>query len=382
MTAPVIIIGSGFAAYQLVKAIRRNNSQLPIHVFTADDGHDYNKPDLSHVVSKQQLAGDLIRLCGESMAESQNFVLHANTTVDEINTENRTISANGQCYSYSKLVLATGASTFVPKMAGSAVEAVITLNSLKEYESRQDELHLAKRVMVIGGGLIGTELAMDLASSGKHVVIVDPCESLMANMLPESISYQLAKKMRQQGTEIVLNSTVTELNAIPDQKGLLATLSSGRDMKIDCVISAAGLVPNVALAHQAGINVNRGVVVDSTLQTSAPDIYAIGDCAEINGKVMAYLQPALLSANALAKTLLGSETELVLPSMMVKIKTPLYPMQLGGRAVEGVQRWQVDIDEAGSTVQSFGKEDVLAGFVVTQEHVKQAFPLLKELSAN
>ncbi|MGF1703330.1 NADH:flavorubredoxin reductase NorW [Photobacterium makurazakiensis] len=382
MTSPVIIIGSGFAAYQLVKAIRRSDSQLPIHVFTADDGHDYNKPDLSHVASKQLLSGDLIRLCGESIAESQNFILNANTTVDVINTEQKTISANGVEYPYSKLVLATGASAFIPKMAGSAVESVITLNSLKEYESCQDELHLAKRIMVIGGGLIGTELAMDLASSGKHVVIVDPCESLMANMLPESISYQLAKKMRQQGTEIVLNSTVTELNAIPDQKGIKATLASGQDVSIDCVISAAGLIPNVALAHQAGINVNRGVVVDSRLKTSVPDIYAIGDCAEINGKVMAYLQPALLSANALAKTLLGQETRLVLPPMMVKIKTPLYPMQLGGSAVDGVQKWQIEIDEAGSCVQSFDKQDVLTGFVVTQERVKQAFPLLKELSVN
>ncbi|PSW19805.1 NADH:flavorubredoxin reductase NorW [Photobacterium sanctipauli] len=380
MTNPIVIIGSGFAAYQLVKAIRRIDNTIPIDVFTADEGHDYNKPDLSHAISNQQLAGDLIRSCGESVAESLNFRLHANTYIDAIDTERKCITSAERQYSYSKLVLATGANAFVPPMTGTAADTVITLNSLEEYEKHQDELHRAERVLVIGGGIIGSELAMDIATSGKQVVLVEPCESLMSGMLPDYIGYQLEKALKRQGAKVQTQDTVIALNRLSETDGIAVTLKSGREFIVDAAISAAGLVPNTSLANDGGITVNRGIVVDSTLQTSARDVYALGDCAEINGQVRAYLQPALLSANALAKTLLGQATQLVMPPMMVKVKTPKYPIQLGGSTISGVAKWQLDIDASGCSAKSYNEHGKLVGFVVTEEQTKQAFPLLKALS--
>ncbi|MGS0680383.1 NADH:flavorubredoxin reductase NorW [Shewanella sp. 125m-7] len=402
--APIIIIGSGFAAYQLIRAIRRSDPITAIHVFTADKGDDYNKPDLSHVFSKQQLASDLVRIAGSELAIELNFELHANTYVEEIVPSLQQICAAGKAYHYAKLVLATGASTVIPPMSGSAVDRVLTLNSLQEFQACQQELHQAERILVIGAGLIGVELSMDLASAGKQVITVDACDQLMANLLPEYIANQLAKQMQPLGVQLVLSNTVSRIDycansAIIENSEintpslnhtldlnyggeLQVELASGDTFRVDHVLCAAGLKPNTQLAKQAGLALNRGIVVDDYLQTSASDVFAIGDCAEINGQVLAYLQPALLSANALAKTLLGQATPLVLPAMLVKVKTPHYPIQLSGNAVKDVSRWQLDVDANGCSVKAFNTNGELQGFVVAKEHMASAFTLLKSLTTS
>lgn len=380
MSNPIIIIGSGFGAYQLIKTIRRTDQNIAISVFTLDAGDDYNKPDLSHVFTNQQSSDDLIRMSGEAFAAEYNISLHAYTEVDAIASDKQEIIVKGVAYPYAKLVLATGAKTFIPPMQGDATAQVLTLNSLSEFASAQQSLQDAQRVLVIGAGLIGTEIAMDLATSGKSVVVVDPSKDLMANMLPDLISSRLQKKMTESDINFALGKTILSLDK--SESGVCATLSSGDKHVIDCVISAAGLKANTQLAEKSGLTVNNGLVVDQQLQTSDANIYALGDCAEINGKVMAYLQPILLSANALAKTLLGQPTALKLPAMLVKVKTPQLPIQLSGNTVIGATSWQIDVDPQGCLVKAYNEAKEMIGFIVTEGHMKHAFPLLRELPAS
>jgi nitric oxide reductase FlRd-NAD(+) reductase len=380
MKAPIIIIGSGFGSYQLIKSIRRTDKQIAITVFTLDQGHDYNKPDLSHVFTNQQSSADLIRLSAEAFALENNITLHAFTEVEHIDSEQQVVFVKSVAYPYSKLVLATGAKTFIPPMLGNATDKVLTLNSLREFESAQLQLQKAQRILVIGAGLIGTEIAMDLNRSGKSVVVVDPNKSLMATILPDLVANALQKKMTEEGIIFEFGSTINSLNQT--DQGICATLSSANTHLVDCVISAAGLKTNVALAKKSGLKVNKGLVVNQQLQTSVQHIYGLGDCAEINGTVMAYLQPIMLSANALAKTLLGQPTDLKLPAMLIKVKTPQMPIQLGGNTVIGVASWQVDIDAQGCSVKAYNEQKEMVGFIVTEGHMKKAFPLLRALPAN
>jgi nitric oxide reductase FlRd-NAD(+) reductase len=380
MSAPIIIIGSGFAAYQLIKTIRRTDQQQPISVFSLDAGDDYNKPDLSHVFTQQQNSTDLIRMTGEAFAAEYNVTLYAFTQVDSIDSEQQQIFANGVAYPYTQLVLATGAKTFIPPMQGDTLTEVLTLNSLGEFEHAQKPLQDAQRVLVIGAGLIGTEIAMDLASSGKEVLVVDPCHELMATMLPDFVANKLQKKMADLGVVFGLGNTVNSLNK--NASGISVILSNGDKQQVDCVISAAGLKANTDLALKSGLTINNGLVVDQYLQTSAKNIYALGDCAEINGSVMAYLQPIMLSANALAKTLLGQPTTLSLPAMLVKVKTPKMPIQLSGNTVIGVASWQAVFDSQGCVIKAYDEEQKMVGFVVTEGQMKQAFMLLRELPIN
>jgi len=378
MKKALIIIGSGFASYQLIKTIRRSDKNLPISVFTLDAGHDYNKPDLSHVFSKQQTSRDLIRQSGDEFASENNITLNAFTKVDSIDTNKQEITVKGVKHAYCNLVLATGAKTFIPDAKGNATNEVLTLNTLHEFEAAHSTLRKSNTVLLLGAGLIGTEIAMDLASSGKNVVVVDPSNSLIANMLPVLIAEKLQKKMVEAGIRFELNKTVYALNHNEDK--IAVTLSTGEVLRVDCVISAAGLKANTGLAKQSGIEVNKGIKVNALLQTSARHVYALGDCAEINGKVRAYLQPIMLSANALAKTLLAQPTELTLPAMLIKVKTPLMPIQLGGEPVLDVNSWQVDIDAQGYSLSAYNEQKETVGFVVTEGHMKNAFPLLRKLS--
>ncbi|MCY9879303.1 FAD-dependent oxidoreductase, partial [Vibrio natriegens] len=188
MQTPIVIIGSGFAAYQLVKTVRRMDAHIPIQIFTTEDGAEYNKPDLSHVFSRKQTASDLVIKSGDVFAKENNIELFANTKVEKVDVYTQQVTANGQVYPYGKLVFATGAKAFVPPMNGDGVRDVLTLNSLQEYQAAETHISRAKRVLIIGGGLIGVEIAMDLANSGKNVTVIEPNTRLLANLIPEFIA--------------------------------------------------------------------------------------------------------------------------------------------------------------------------------------------------
>ncbi len=379
MSAPLIIIGSGFAACQLVKTLRRKQSDQPIALFTTGSGDEYNKPDLSHVFTRQQKADDLISQTGADFAAQHQVDLFAHTRVESIDVQSKTITANGICYPYSALVLATGASTFVPKLEGDASQAIITLNSLDEYRQSAQKIEMAKRVLIMGGGLIGTELALDLSTSGKQVQVLEPGAQLMESILPPFVSTMLEKQLHKEGVKVDCHSYAT---AMCQRDGTFEVTSNrGVIYQTDCVISAAGLRPNIRLASQAGLEVNRGVVVDKQLKTSAESVYAIGDCADIDGKVMAYLQPIVLSANTLAATLLNESATLAMPAMMVKVKTPSYPIQIGG-SHDANSHWKIELSPQGMTARAYNDQQRLTGFVVTSDNINQAFPLLREVQTS
>ncbi|CAM4289844.1 NADH:flavorubredoxin reductase NorW [Vibrio neonatus] len=376
---PITIIGSGFAAYQLVKTLRRFNAEVPIRVITADEGHDYNKPDLSHVVSKQQSPADLITATASEFVEQQNIELCAEHFVSNIDTEQKVVVANDNSFAYSSLVLATGAKPFVPPIDGLKESQPITLNSLQEFAQYEARLNKAKSVMVIGGGLIGVEISMDLASANKKVTLAEPSARLMSNQLPELIALKLDQSMRSMNVDLKLGQGVKQVSKT--DAGFVLLLDNDDVVNVDEVIVCTGLIPNTILAKDAGISTNRGICVDDAMQTSCEGIYALGDCAEQNGQVRAYLQPTVISASSLAKTLLGERTSVVLPNMMVKVKTPSYPIQIGGTTLESaVNRWNLDVQADGIVAKAFNEEDVMIGFVATKEKTKQAFPLLRELS--
>lgn len=242
MSNPIMIIGSGFAAYQLVKALRRSDKQTLITVITTDDGHDYNKPDLSHVFTNKHMADALIRQTADNFAQDNEITIYTQTKVEMVDRHAQNVTTTkGDVLSYSKLVLATGASTFIPAMNGSAAKEVITLNSRIEYQAAQHKLDQAEHVLIIGAGLIGTELAMDLSTSGKTVSVVDPCDSVMQTMLPDAISAPLQKKLTQDGVKLHLNNTVQALEQT--DFGIEVILSSGEQFLVDSVISASGSSP-------------------------------------------------------------------------------------------------------------------------------------------
>ncbi|MFA0015094.1 NADH:flavorubredoxin reductase NorW [Vibrio lentus] len=383
----IVIVGGGFAALQTIKMVRKLDQDIAITMITADAGVEYSKPNLSHAFSQAQTPEALSIHNAQQLAEQYNVVIKTKALVSEVDTEQQCVHVDGQIIHYSKLVLATGATPFIPPAEGLKRSATITLNSLEEFEKHKAQVDDAQRITVIGGGLIGVELAFDLQTAGKDVTIIEPASYLLNNLVPPFVSLELERELRKAGVTFETDSAVCRATYLPD--GVRLQTTSSRLIRTDIVIAAAGLRPNTQLATQAGIEVNKGIVVDNTMRTSAENVYAIGDCAEIEGRVMAYLQPAILSANVLAKQLaMGKgeiktgEVKLSLPHIITKVKTPSYPIQLAGRDIQTAQSWETRFDPKGIIAKGFNEDDQLVGFIVTGEHIKAAFPLLKELQAS
>ena len=376
MSSGILIIGSGFAARQLVKNLRKQSADIPLTLIAADSMDEYNKPDLSHVISLGQAADEMTRQTAGDFAEQYQLSLFPNTRITAIDAQAHTVSSGDKQWHYDKLVLATGASSAVPPVPGH--ELMLTLNGQQEYRACEARLRDAQRVLIVGGGLIGCELAMDFCRAGKAVTVVDNAASVLASLMPPEVSSRLQHKLTDMGVHLLLNSQLQSL----EQRGntVRATFDRQRTLEADVVVAAAGLRPETALARCAGAEVNRGVKVDRCLQTSQPDIWALGDCAEIDGQLMPYLQPIQLSAMALAKSLLGNATPLNLPPMLVKVKTPALPMQLAGETRRRDLQWQITADVEGMVARGCDTTGALRAFAVSEARMPEAFGLLKSLS--
>ncbi|MDK9366273.1 NADH:flavorubredoxin reductase NorW [Lelliottia wanjuensis] len=375
MSHGIVIIGSGFAARQLVKNIRKQDTNVPLTLIAADSMDEYNKPDLSHVISQNQCADDLTRQTAGEFAEQFNLRLFPHTWVTDIDASARVVKSKDQQWQYDKLVLATGASAFVPPVEGR--ELMLTLNSQQEYQACETRLRNAQRVMIVGGGLIGTELAMDFCRAGKAVTLVDHAASILSALMPAEVSSRLQHRLTEMGVHGLLKSQLQSLTET--ENGIRATLDRNRSVEVDVVIAATGLRPETALAQRAGADIHRGVKVDSYLQTSQPDIYALGDCAEINGQVLPFLQPIQISAMYLAKNLLGVNAPLKLPAMLVKVKTPELPLHLAGETQRQNLNWHIAIEPQGMVAKGIDGDGQLRAFVVSEDRMKEAFALLKSL---
>ncbi|MFL7046294.1 NADH:flavorubredoxin reductase NorW [Vibrio cyclitrophicus] len=376
----IVLVGAGFAALQTIKMIRKTDPNIAITIVTADAGIEYSKPNLSHVFSQAQTPQQLAINTAQQLAELHNVVIKTNVWVNEINTEQQFIVAGDDIIPYSKLVMATGAAPFIPAAEGLSAQATITLNSLEEFEKHKAQIDAAQRITVIGGGLIGVELAFDLQTAGKSVTVIEPASYLLGSLVPPFISLELERELRKAGVTVETDALGSHATYLAD--GVRLQTTSSRLIKTDVVIAAAGLMPNTALAQQTGMAVNRGIIVDEAMRTNIKNVYAIGDCAEIQGRVMAYLQPAILAANVLAKQLTTGEGKLSLPHIMTKVKTPSYPIQLAGRDIQTAQSWETRFDPKGIVAKGFNEANQLVGFIVTGEHTKAAFPLLKELQTS
>ncbi|WP_419245921.1 NADH:flavorubredoxin reductase NorW [Serratia sp. NFX21] len=377
MNPGILIVGSGFAARQLVKNLRRQDGEVPIRLIAADSCDEYNKPELSHVFSLNQTADALTRQSFGDFAEQFQLTVHPHTRITAIDTRQKMVRSAEQVWHYDKLVLAIGAAAIVPPVPGH--ELMLTLNSQQEFRDSQLTLLQAQRVLILGGGLIGCELAMDMCRAGKQVTLVDKSGSLLSGLMPVEASCRLQHALQQMGVELLLNQQLGALTQ--HDEGIQATLSNGRQLWVDAAIASVGLRPNVGLARQAGLQINRGIQVNNRLQTSQVDVYALGDCAEIEGQLLPFLQPIQFSAMTLAKNLLGAAEAVKLPAMLVKVKTPSLPLQLAGETRRQDLSWTIVAEPQGMIAKGFDQHQQLRAFIVSEDHMKLAFGLLKELNA-
>ena len=340
MTHPIIIIGAGLAGWTTAREFRKLDPTTPLLLITADAGDFYAKPSLSNALAQGRGPAQLVSTPAAKMAASLNVTLQAQTRVLAIDPANRVVSTPHGEFRYGQLVLATGAQPIRLPLAGDAAHEVLSVNSLDDFalfharltaqSADTPEAAPAKRVLIMGAGLIGCEFANDLAASGHQVTVVDPSAGPMAALLPPDASAQLRTALTAQGVNWHFGSTVQSVQhtngATP---ALHIVLSNGPPARVDIVLSAIGLRADTTLAQAAGLACERGIVVNTTLQTSAAHVYALGDGAQYasaGSRTLPYVMPIMQAAKALAATLAGRPTEVLFGLMPVAIKTPALPI--------------------------------------------------------
>ncbi len=293
---PIVIVGTGLAGYSLAREIRKQDKEIRIVMVTADDGVSYSKPMLSTGFTKGKDAEGLAQAATEAMAEQLNLELLTYTTVTGIDTDGRRLLLGDDSLSYSKLVLAWGADVIRLTIPGDGQERVFPINDLGDYRAFRKALKPGSRVAIMGAGLIGCEFANDLRNGGYEVEVIAPSDAVMPSLLPPVAANAVQQELESLGVRFHLETVVERVE--PAEPGVTLFLANGEKLQADIVISAVGLRPRIQLARAAGIDTGRGITVNRVLETSAQDVYALGDCAEVDGHVLLYVMPLMACARA------------------------------------------------------------------------------------
>jgi len=377
MTSPLVVIGTGLAGYNLVKEFRKLDADREVIMLTSDDGRQYSKPMLSTGFSKGKDADGLAMNDAGAMAEQLKCEIRTFQNVTGIDAEAKTVSIGEDVVAYGQLVLALGAAPIELPISGG--EFALHVNDLMDYDKFHKALEGKKSVTVIGAGLVGTEYAHDLASAGYQVNLVAPDAQPLTRLIPDDCGQALIPSLQELGVTLYMGQTANEI--VKHDDGFSVVLADGTTLDCDVVLSAVGLIPRTDLAQSAGLNVARAIEVNRLMQTSDESIFALGDCAAVEGLNLLYVLPLMTGARALAKTLSGTETPLKYGVMPVQVKTPSLPIVTCPPAAGTAGEWHLEGQTPHLKALFKDSDGKLLGYTLTGDCVAEKMALNKELPA-
>jgi rubredoxin-NAD+ reductase len=378
-SAAIVIIGSGLAGYTVIREIRKLNKEIPITLITKEPGYFYSKPMLSTALASKKDTAQLVSTTADGMATQLELNILSETDVKAIDSNKQIIGTNKGEITYGKLILALGADQIRLPLQGNAVNEVLTVNDLEDYAKFRNAINGKKKVAILGAGLIGCEFANDLVLGGYEVDVIDLAPQALGRLIPEMAANDLQNKLSAAGVRWHFNTTVHSIDRLSDQLNI--TLANGKVITSDVVLSAVGLKPRLDLAKASGIATGIGIQVNRELETNVPHIYALGDCAEVEGLVLPYVMPIMQAARALAVTLTGQRTALTYPAMPVMVKTPALATIVSPPAKGAAGQWKTNPVEGGLEARFESADGKLLGFVLMGAATAQRSALTKELPA-
>jgi len=304
VSEPLVVVGNGMATARLVDELAKVAlGRYAIAVIGDEPRLAYNRVLLSSVLAGETASHD-IELRPASWWRDRGVTLKYGCRATEIDVGRHELKiANEESVSFSRLVVATGSTPLRLNVPGSDLAGVHTFRDSRDVDLLLTLAAQKKRVVVVGGGLLGLEAAYGLAKAGASVTLIHLMDRLMERQLDAPAAELLKTLVERKGIKVLLNANTARLHGATRVDGV--ELTDGRRIEADAVIFAAGIRPNVALAKDAGIAVGRGIVVDDHLQTAAPEIFALGECAEHRGICYGLVEPAYEQARVLAQHLAG-----------------------------------------------------------------------------
>ena len=414
---PLLILGTGLAGYTLAREFRKLDQTRPLVLVTADDGSAYAKPNLSNALANARSAEALVQSDAAGMATQLQARVLTRCRVITINTEAQRVHVvpmdnrqtdvacathpSIEIIDYAQLVLALGAEPLRLPIAGNAADHIRSVNDLEDYRAFRDALSRCTapaRVAILGGGLIGCEFANDLAIAGHAVQVIDIAPQALGRLLPSDLpgavrgpAQALQQALQQTGVQWHLGRSLKTIQHSATASTLELQLDNGDCLEADLVLSAVGLAPRTALAASAGLQVGRGIVTNHCLQTSARHVYALGDCAEVNGMLLPYVMPIMHGARALAATLASYQDtndsvqarSVHYPPMPVSVKTPALPITVCSPAMGSAGAWAAastaNADTNAIEAHFLSPEGKLLGFALTGTACSRRSALVRAL---
>ncbi|WP_436025607.1 NAD(P)/FAD-dependent oxidoreductase [Rhizobacter sp. LjRoot28] len=378
MSTPVVILGTGLAGFNLAREFRKLDKQTPLVLISRDHGGFYSKPMLSNALAGNKSAASLVMKDSAKMAAELDATLHAQSAVRHIDTAARSLTLeDGRTLTWRDLVFAVGADPIRLPIEGDAAADILSVNDLDDYARFASRLDGVTRVAVLGAGLIGCEFANDLLSRGISPTVIDLAPRVLPRLLPEAASERMQQRLTEAGAAFRFGVSVTRAERAGHATRL--QLSDGSQLDAELVLSAVGLRPRTELAAAAGLRVNRGIATDRLLSTSAPNVHALGDCAEVDGHTLPYVMPIMQQARALAATLAGTPTPVVYPAMPVTVKTPACPTVVCPPPLDASGAWTVELSDDGCDARFHSGDGQLLGFALLGAATKQRQALVAQI---
>ncbi|GAB4465945.1 MAG: nitrite reductase large subunit NirB [Burkholderiaceae bacterium] len=380
----LVVVGNGMAGIRTVEELLKlAPERYEITVFGAEPQPNYNRILLSPVLAGEQRFKDIVTHPFD-WYERHGIRLHAGAPVTRIDrARRRVVAEDGAQASYDRLLLATGSRPFILPIPGAKLPGVITYRDIADTQQMIEAARRYKHAAVIGGGLLGLEAANGLKSRGVAVTVVHVMPWLMERQLDETAGRLLQKSLEARGIRFLLQKTTTKLLAGESGRVCALKFSDGDTLQADLVVMAVGIRPNTALAEAAGLHCDRGIVVDDTMQTFDPRIYAVGECVSHRGVSYGLVAPlfeqAKVAANHLACFGIGRYAGSVTSTKLKVTGIDLFSAGnfLGG---EGCEEIVLSDPNAGVYKKLVVKEDKLVGACLYGDTVDGAwyFKLLRE----
>src|ERR1700742_3054801 len=306
----LVVIGNGMAGMRTVEELLKlpGARRFRITVFGAEPHPNYNRIMLSSVLAGDKDIGDIVINSREWYAEN-GIALIAGDPVTKIDRGARTVqSANGISVHYDRLLIATGSRPMAPPIPGLGLPGVCAFRDIADVDKMLTAAKTHKRAVVIGGGLLGLEAAWGLKQRGMSVALVHLMPTLMERQLDAAAGQMLQRDLDRRGIAFFTDGQTEEITGIERAEGV--QLADGRFVPADLVVLAIGIRPNIDLARNAQLEVNRGIVVTDDMRTSDPEIFAVGECVEHRGNVFGLVAPIWDQAKVCAARLAGDEEAL------------------------------------------------------------------------
>ena len=351
MKQKLVVVGNGMAPGRaLERLLDADPDAYDITIFNAEKRVNYDRIMLSPVLSGEKDFEEIV-IHGDNWYEKHGIALIKGRKVIEIDRANKCVSAEGgMTANYDKLLIATGSVPFILPVPGKDLAGVLTYRDLDDVHAMMLAAEQGKKnAVVIGGGLLGLEAAAGLLSRGMNVTVLHLPETLMERQLDATAGHLLQRELESRGITVITKANTAKI--VGDEAVKEVVLEDGTKIPTDIVVMAVGIRPSAELGKQAGLDVGRGILVDSKLRTSDPDILALGECVEFEGSVYGLVAPLYEMANIVSSELLGEERDGFSESALAtKLKVTGIDLYSAGDFGDGEDREEIVLRDAANGI--------------------------------